>query len=167
MPHESQIHKKDSKKQNRKSNLLVIILVILIILFITIIVIGKIFTNNKLDTNENKTTGTVDKVNEDIIYNNNDKVVEDKTIGDITFTNIKCSFDGNYSLLEYTVTNNGQNSIKLGEYEFIVKDKQNNIIAILASSVDYELKSGESYQTGNAIDSDLSNAYAIELQKND
>lgn len=97
------------------------------------------------------------------IYNTNEKVIEDKNINNITFSDIECVFDGNNSLLSYTITNNTQNPVTLGEYEIIVKDKKGTVLANLAPRLDLELKPGEAFNTGTSVNIDLSAAYEIEL----
>lgn len=97
------------------------------------------------------------------VYNTNEKVIEDKNINNITFTDIECVFDGNNSLLSYTITNNTQKSVVLGEYEIIVKDKKGTILANLAPRLELELKPGESFSTGTSVNIDLTSAYEIEL----
>lgn len=135
---------------------------ILIISIIVICCIGGVvgiilFNKNNTKTEEPNTP------KQETIYNTNEKVVEDKNINDITFTNIECKFDGNNSLLTYTITNNKKESITLGEYEIIVKDKDGIILANLAPRLDSELKPSESFDTGTSINIDLSKAYEIEL----
>ena len=101
---------------------------------------------------------------ENIFYNDNKDVVSDKKVGNVEFTNIECSFNGFSSLLTYTITNNGKNSIVLGSYEIVVKDKDNNILAIMVPGDTSELKSKESIDIGNAIDIDLTKASKLELR---
>lgn len=137
----------------------IIILSILIFSMITIINIKR--QNDEITNNTN--TPTNNKQEETLKYNQNETFTEDKTVANITFTNIHCSYDGVYSLLEYTITNNNSKNLQLGEYEIIVKDKDGNILANLAPTLEYELAPSESYDTANAIDIDLTNAFSLEL----
>ena len=111
--------------------------------------------NNKVDNNQN----------DNIIYTDNKDIISDKNIGDVTFTNIECSFDGFNSLLTYTITNNSKETIILGNYELIVKDKNNNILAIMVPGDTKELKPTETINIENIIDIDLTKTYKLELNK--
>lgn len=144
-------------KENIKGKAIIgiVVLVVLLLGFIGVKVFYDYKNNANKDTEQKKETP--------IKYNTNEGVVQDKDIGGITFTNITCKYDGTYSVLEYTITNHTDQDINLGEYEIIVKDKQGNILANIAPTLDYNLKVEESYDTGNAIDIDLSDAYSIEL----
>lgn len=158
----------DVKEQKNSSTLLTVVLILLIIILVAVLIMGKAFTNSKEELSETPNNGenTNNTVDENAIYNTNEDVIGDKILGDITFTNIECSFDGNRSLLEYTIINNGNKAVKLGNYELVVKDEEKNIIAILVPSANYELKPGEEYNTGNAIDINLSKVHSIELRQN-
>lgn len=140
----------------KKKTILISAISIFLILGIILIVVF-IQKQEKAPEEDNK------NLTPEIIYNNNDKVVEDKNINNITFTNIECSYDGNNSLLSYTVTNKTQAPVTLGEYEIIVKDKDDKILANLVPQLDVELKPEESFDTGVSVGIDLSKAYAIEL----
>lgn len=147
-------------KKNTKGKIIIGV-ILLIILFIGIISIT-IFLNNKNNTTNDTNTNT-NKNNETIKNNTNKGVVEDKEIDGITFTNIKCTYDGSYSILKYTITNHNNQDINLGEYEIVVKDKDGNVLANIAPTLDYTLKKEEAYDTENIIDIDLSTAFSIEL----
>ena len=147
-------------KNEKKTNKWVKIIFLCLIIFIiggTVIVSFSNKDNQLKETKDEKATDN------NLKYNTNENIIEDKVINDISFKNIECSFDGNNSLLEYTITNHSDKEINLGEYEIIIKDKKDNILAILAPVIDYVLKPNESYDTGNAIDIDLSEAASLEL----
>lgn len=148
------------KKREKKTNIIWFICLLIFILatslFISIRVLNKKdITDNEKDNNQN----------ENIIYNTNKDVINDKEIDNVKFTNIECYFDEFNSLLSYTITNNNKNSIILGDYELIVKDKDNNILAIMVPGDTKELKSNESIDIENIIDIDLTKAYKLELNK--
>lgn len=139
---------------NNKKSIIIGAFSILLLLIIIIIVIITINSNN----NNNPTTN-------DPAYNNNKDVISDKNINGVTFSNIKCSWDGFPSLLEYTVTNNSNQTIILANYEIIIKDKQNKIMAITVPGSNQELKIGESLNLDNILTVDLSEATKIELKE--
>jgi len=132
-----------------------------ILLLLVIIAILLVFLNKdkKIPIDEIRTP-------DEIQYNNNEQVIGDKEINNITFTNIECSYDGNNSLLTYTITNKTKETINLGEYEITIKDKDGNILAILAPNLDQDIAPNASYDTGNSINIDLTKAYSIELNLN-
>lgn len=114
---------------------------------------------NDITSNQQPENSTSQEVKK----NTNQEMIKNQTVDGIAFTNIQCTFDGSYSLLEYTITNQTEDRITLDEYELIVKDKAGNILANLAPDLGVELKPQESYSTGNAIDIDLSDAYSMEI----
>ena len=87
-------------------------------------------------------------------------------VNGIEFTNIECTYDGYAYLIEYTMTNTTTERIQLTEYELIIKDKEENILANISPAVEISLAPNESYDTGNSINIDLSTAYSIEIQTN-
>lgn len=141
-----------------KSKKTLIGLIILCILIITIISII-ILTNNNQEKPSKETKPTQDEIK----YNTKEDVTEDKLIDNILFSDIECTFDGNTSLLTYKITNQGTEAISLDEYEITIKDKNDNILAIIAPSITEEIKPNETIETGNSIDIDLTKAYKIEL----
>ena len=135
------------------------IIIILSIIAIILIIIGINKFNNNSNTNKTNTKNKIE-------YNTNKNFTEDKNIDNISFTNIKCSYDGKNSLLEYTITNNKDTSIILNEYELIIKDKDNNILAIIAPVLEQEILPNTSYEASDAIDIDLTKANTLELKLN-
>ncbi|MBQ8681749.1 MAG: hypothetical protein IJ509_02435 [Bacilli bacterium] len=160
------VAKKDDslKKDNKKRKIILIGLIILIIG--SIVGIGISMMNKPIEDEKKIDDEQISNIDKNLIYNTNEDVVSDKVVGDISITNIECYFDGNISLLDYTITNNGKENIKLNEYELIVKDSDGNILAIMAPTIDYELKPDEAYDTGSAIDIDLSDVSTIEVNLN-
>lgn len=152
------------KKIEAKSSKLKVLIFILVLLFIFLGVMVGIIVYNGIDNNSDNTSNIDKDGDGDVIYNTNEEVIGDKEINEVSFTNIECSFDGNQSLFKYTITNHGDKSIILDDYELVVKDQNKEVIAILVPGIDNEIKPGESYDTGNVIDMDLSNATSIELQ---
>ena len=148
------------KKEKEASKSSSIILIVVALLVIVVIAGVGIFTNMKGDKNENKKNDGKPEIK----YNTNENVVKDQEIGGILFTNIKCSYDGSMSLISYTIVNNTNETINLKEYEVEVKDKDGTLLALLAPNLDQEIPAGEKYDTGNAINIDLSNAYSMELK---
>lgn len=145
------------KKQKKlsKKNIYITLICLLIITIISLIIF-KLFYHTKntstTSTNTNESQITETSIN-----------IEDKTINNILFSDIQYSYDGNYSLLTYKITNNSTETINLEEYEIIIKDKDNNIIANISTNITHEIKPTETIETGNAIDIDLKSMYTLEL----
>lgn len=143
--------KKEKKNKEIKNNNFKFIFILLII----VIIGGVIFIlfNNK-DTNNNN----------DNISNNNNEEKDEYNVNNILFTDINCEFDGNYSLLTYKIINKRNEVVDLSNYEIIVRDKDDNILANIAPSITNKLMPGEEFDTGNAIDNNLCNLYdSLEL----
>lgn len=151
----------DKKKDNKRIEKSTIIWSIGITLCLLMFIISMFNVFNKDDESNNNKENNRD---ENIIYNDNKDVISDKKVRNVEFTNIECSFDGFNSLLTYTITNNGKNSIVLKDYELIVKDKSDNILAIMVPGDTSELKAKESIDIGNAIDINLSKVAKLELR---
>ena len=145
--------KKEEYKTNKISRILMIILLTLI-LFITIL---KIIPSSKKAIKQTN-------INSNIKNNINQNITKDKNINGISFTNIKYSYNKNISLITYTITNHTKNIINLGIYEIIIKDKSNNILAIIAPNIDHNINPEESYNTSNAISNiDINKAYSMNI----
>lgn len=148
---------KESKKNiNNRTNLLIGILCILIVIFIIVLLV---VNSNKEDT----TTDNNDNTNENINYNESKDVASDKVVNGVKITNIKCSYDGFRTLLEYTISNNGSSDINLNDYELVIKDSDDNIIMLIPIGDTIELKSGSSLDTSSVIDVDFNKIKVVEL----
>ncbi len=143
--------KKKMSKQ-KKSKWFLIIFSLLIVFVVGITVFMVFFSDKKNET-----------LTDDGYSNTNKKFVEDKDVDGILFTNIKCSYDGNNSLITYTIVNHTKEVVNIVDYDVMIRDKNGNILAVISPNLDYDLKPEESYDTGNAIDIDVSNAYSMEL----
>ena len=148
---------KNLEKNNKKMSPIVIITLVLLVA-VLIFGIVSMKPGSKGTNNTNK--------EEEVKYNTNENVVKDKEINGILFTDIQCSYDGENSILTYKIINNTTEVINLKEYEVIVKDKDGATLAMIEPNLDQEIKPGESFDTGNAINIDLSSAYSMELNLN-
>ncbi|MEE3342460.1 MAG: hypothetical protein VZS44_00005 [Bacilli bacterium] len=130
-------------------------IIALLILIIIIILIPIIKYNNK-DNNIKKIT-----------YNKNKSFIKEHNIEGITFTNIKCSYDGKDSLISYTITNKTDKDIDLKDYKVLVKDKKGTIITYIYVDFNKKLKPKEQKQYRNSVVGvDLSKAHSMELKLN-
>lgn len=133
-----------------------IILCLLLAVTIGLIILKNTYPKTKPTKNKEE--------NEEIQYNTNSGVTAEKTINNLLFSDIEFSFDGTTSLLTYKITNKSKENISLENYEIIIKDKSDNIIAIVVPSATEEIEPNETIETGNTIDIDLSEAYTLDLK---
>lgn len=87
---------------------------ILLIICLNLIIITSFIYYNCKDSNNSSTNS-----NKTIIYNKNKSFIKNQTISGITFTNIKCSYNGKDSLLSYTISNKTNQSIDLKNYKYV------------------------------------------------
>ncbi len=98
-----------------------------------------------------------------IIYNNNPGVIEEKEAKGLSFTNIKCYFDGKVSTLTYTLTNTTDQSIYLDAYDIVLKNEKGTVLTTISPNFARELKSHESFETSNYVAINLTEAMTLEL----
>ena len=137
-------------KRTRKP--LLIILGILCILGLTLFGIIKV-----VNTNNNKN----EKVK--IQYNKNKEFLKEQKIENLVFSNISCEYNGTDSSLSYIITNTSKEKIHLNEYEIVIKDKKENILAKINPNYDTDLEAGEKFNTTNSVSVDLTKATSIEI----
>lgn len=132
---------------------------LLVVIAILIIILGGvlIFINSKNDTdNSNDTTNNTTTEKKENMF-------ENQNVDNIIFKDITYDYDGNISLLEYTIVNKTNKVINLGNYEIVVKNEKGEAIANMIGFVDKDIKPNEEVRTGNTISMDLSEAKSIEL----
>lgn len=139
---------KKEKKNNLKKIISILILGLILIITVSIIIIKSNQNNKPIENKDNE-----------IIENK----IKDKLIDNVLFSDIDYSFDGNISLLTYKITNQSSKTINLEEYEIIIKDKDNNILAIISPSILESINPNETIETENAIDIDLKDMKTLEL----
>ena len=101
------------------------------------------------------------------IYNKNETFNQSQEKDGISFKNIKCYYDGNESLISYTISNHTDTNIDLKNYEIYVKDKNDKVISNIFINTNITLTPNEEKKIENrVIGKDLSNAYKMELNTN-
>lgn len=121
-----------------------------------LVVIGTIIINQQQDHN-------VATTNEKIKYNETKEFLRDIKTDTVTITDIKCSYDGNLSRIEYKITNQTNNTLYIGNYEILVKNKNGEIITNINPNLDRNLEAHQSTVVSNEINIDLTNAYKMEF----
>ena len=134
------------------------LLIIPVIIIIVLIIINR--NTSDLTTKNNIS-------NDGYKYNNNKNFVKKQKVDGIVFKNIKCIYDGNNSLISYTMVNETKKDIYLDNYDIIVKDKNNEKLTKISAHVTQNFKSNESVEMANqVVGVDLTDAYSMELKLN-
>lgn len=117
---------------NNKKLLMVSLLILLVV------VLGFIFFNSN-DVNMNN-------INSDkkVVYNNSKKFKKTKTVKNVTFSDISCSFDGTNSILKYVISNKTNKKIHIGKYEALIKDENKVLLSRILIDFNRDLKPLES-----------------------
>ena len=103
----------------------------------------------------------------DLIYNNNDSFLKDHDVIGIVFKDIKCTYDGNNSLISYTIVNKTNKKINLYNYEILIKDKNKKTLTNIEFNYNNSLLPKEEVQISNSVvGADLSDARYMNLRLN-
>ena len=145
-------------KKNDKIKAIIMCLIIAGLLIFTIV---RIINKNK--------TEDVPKKNDygDINVNTNTGVIEDKKLGDLTFTNTSMIEQDGVTTLETTITNNSKESKYVGSFTIYVKDRSEEVITELIGYVGSELAPSEKRTITSSITDNITSAYSIEYKENE
>ena len=113
--------------------------------------------------------GNIDsfKDSDKLVYNKNKSFLKKHKVTGIVFKNIKCTYDGNNSLLSYTIVNKTSKKINLYNYEIIVKDKNKKTLTKIDFSYNNSLLPNKEIEISNSVvDTDLSDAHYMNLKLN-
>ena len=100
---------------------------------------------------------------EHLKYNTNKKFLADKKVEDLSFENIKCSYDGSDSILSYIIVNNSDKTVHLDEYEIVIKDDKDKVLATINPNYDYDLEAKAKFETSNSVSVDLTKASKLDI----
>ena len=154
-------------KKERKKNKIGLIIIIVLILFI--LGIGVYFAINKLVPNKDNNQAnqsTQEPENTEEIYNYRQDVIADKEVDGITFTNIDCYWDGENTIISYTITNTTNESINIGKYKIEAYDDTGTLIYNLSPYLDKKLEPNEEYEELISTADNLSKVYSIKISLN-
>ena len=145
----------------KKNDKIKVIIMCLIIAGLIIFTIVRIINKNKSED--------VPKKNDygDINVNTNTGVIEDKKLGDLTFTNTSMIEKDGVTTLETTITNNSKESKYVGSFTIYVKDRSDEVITELIGYVGSELAPSEKIIITSSITDDITSAYSIEYKENE
>ncbi len=88
-------------------------------------------------------------------------VIEDKTLGEFSFSNTSMMYENGDTQFEVTVTNTSAQTAYLNEFIIHVMDADNNEIATLKGFVGDNIGAGESKVISSGISADLTSAKNI------
>ena len=136
------------KQKNKKLIIILLVLIIIIGLILTIV-------NNKKSSEDG------------LSYNKNKSFTKEQKVEDITFKNIKCSYDGKSSIISYTMVNETNNTVYLKNYDIIVKDKNKVKLTKIVANITQTIKPKKEVSMSNQVMGvDLTDAYYLELKVN-
>lgn len=104
-----------------------------------------------------------EKIN-NIKYNTNQGIVEDKEVGGLHLTNTSLETSEYSSTLVTLVSNPTDKNIQVGMFRIYVKDKDDNLIKTIIAYVGGEIKAGESKEITTNIDMSLENSFKVEYE---
>lgn len=99
-----------------------------------------------------------------IKYNTNQGIVEDKEVGGLHLTNTSLETSEHSSTLVTLVSNPTDKNIQVGMFRIYVKDKDDNLIKTIIAYVGGEIEAGESKEITTNIDMSLENAFKVEYE---
>ena len=105
--------------------------------------------------------GSDDKVK--VQYNKNKSFLKDQKIENLSFNDITCEFNGSDSNLSYTIINVSKEKIHLNEYEILIKDDKDEVLAKINPNYDTDLEPGAKFNTTNSVSVDLTKATSLSI----
>jgi len=96
--------------------------------------------------------------------NTNQGVVEDKVLGEFTFSNTSMIYENGSTTLETTVTNTSAQTSYLKEFNIYAKDAEGNVLVTLVGFVGDNIPAGESKVITSGVSMDLTNAASISYE---
>ena len=139
-------------------------LIAIIVVGVLVIALGAFFllNNDKKKTEEKKETEK--KTEEKQNMNTNEGVIEEKTLGDIKFTNTSLKTEAISSTLVTSVINTSDKDIEVRIFDILVKDKDGKVIVTLQGYVGEVIPAGATKEIVSNVDMDLSTATDIEYK---
>ena len=137
---------------------------IVLIVILSSVVISNFFTYRNSLKNDLKDSKKITD-NKKIIKNKNKSFKKTKTIKNVTFSDIKCTFDGKDSLIKYVVSNRTDKKIHIDKYEALIKDKNKVLLTRILVDFSKDLNPGEKKAASDlVVGLDLTNAAYIDIE---
>ena len=131
---------------------------------ISLVVLSLVFTLTGCGCNKKEEEKKVETEYVDNKYNTNEGIIEDKTVGELKFTNTSLLTKENYSTLITLVTNPTDKAISVRIFNIYVKDKNGKTLVTLQGYVGGEIPAGESREITSNVDMSLANAHTVEYE---
>lgn len=144
---------------NKKKKIICISTILLVIIgIIGILIFRKAFQEHELTSNDSNVQN-----NQNIKYNKNENFLKELETDYLIFNNIECSYNGNVSLISYTIENKSNQTIHLMKYELLVKNENSEILTSIEPNLDLNIDAKSNFSITNEVNIDLTNAYSMEV----
>ena len=142
----------NDEKKNRNRILFFIVFIVLIVLAVGLVSYFSFF--QKEDDR---------KVDVGVRYNTNQSFLQPQELVGLRFDHIKCTFDGQKSIISYDIVNDTSEDIPLKKYEIIIKDVKGNIITTIVFDFDRAVLAQSQENIENEVDVDITDAITMEI----
>ena len=142
----------NDEKKNRNKVLFFIVFIVLIVLAVGLVSYFSFF--QKEDDR---------KVDVGVRYNTNQSFLQPQELVWLRFDHIKCTFDGQKSIISYDIVNDTSEDISLKKYEIIIKDVKGNIITTIVFDFDRAVLAQSQENIENEVDVDITDAMTMEI----
>ena len=139
-------------KNNSSDHRFIVMFFILVILLI-VGLIGISISNHK---NQSFNDSSLEKKDTDMY-------LKEQVVDGILFSHIRCEYDGNFSLISYTIKNQNSFSVNIKDYEITIFDKDGNYLTTIAPYFNQDISPNEEIEMENVSDVDLSDASEMKL----
>ena len=142
----------NDEKKNRNRILFFIVFIVLIVLAVGLVSYFSFF--QKEDDR---------KVDVGVRYNTNQSFLQPQELVGLRFDHLKCTFDGQKSIISYDIVNDTSEDIPLKKYEIIIKDVKGNIITTIVFDFDRAVLAQSQENIENEVDVDITDAITMEI----
>lgn len=142
----------NDEKKNRNKVLFFIVFIVLVVLAVGLVSYFSFF--QKEDDR---------KVDVGVRYNTNQSFLQPQELVGLRFDHIKCTFDGQKSIISYDIVNDTSEDISLKKYEIIIKDVKGNIITTIVFDFDRAVLAQSQENIENEVDVDITDAMTMEI----
>ena len=142
----------NDEKKNRNKVLFFIVFIVLVVLTVGLVSYFSFFQKE-----DNR------KVDVGVRYNTNQSFLQPQELAGLRFDHIKCTFDGEKSIISYDIVNDTSEDISLKKYEIIIKDVKGNIITTIVFDFDRAVLAQSQENIENEVDVDITDAMTMEI----
>lgn len=146
-----QLIKNDENKTRNK------ILFFIVFIVLVVLTVGLVSYFSFFQKEDNR------KVDVGVRYNTNQSFLRPQELVGLRFDHIKCTFDGEKSIISYDIVNDTSEDIPLKKYEIIIKDVKGNIITTIVFDFDRIVLAQSQENIENEVDVDITDAMTMEI----